>query len=115
MAMPPALVNPRSPISGLMPMSTAPAAPAKPMCESACAAKADWRSTMKYPMTPATTATIVPASKACRIKSYRHITCRSPRRFQLNIALFMVMNRLFCADDGYPAAGTLHDLDRDAV
>ncbi len=86
-----------------MPKRAAPAAPAKPMCESAWAANDERRNTMKYPMMPATMATIVPASKACRMKAYRHIVWRSLRIFQLKSALFMMMYGFIGADNGYPA------------
>ncbi len=60
---PPAdMVNASNPTIGAAPSRTAPVAPANPMCESACAAKERPRRTTKYPMIPAESATIVPAS-----------------------------------------------------
>ena len=41
------MLSAATPSTGLMPSSTAPAAPAKPMWEIACAAKLDPRSTTK--------------------------------------------------------------------
>ena len=48
----------------LSPSQYAPAAPAKAPLGMACAAKAEPRRTTKNPTTPATTATMVPATQA---------------------------------------------------
>ncbi len=60
---------PSRPSTALNPKATPPLAPAKPISDKAWAAKADWRSTTKYPTTPARTATIVPATKAWRMNA----------------------------------------------
>ena len=72
-----------TPSTGLMPSSTAPAAPANPMCEIACAAKLDARSTTKYPIRPATRAEAVAAANALRMKAKLSMFCTSATRFQL--------------------------------
>src|SRR5512146_1156934 len=68
-----ASVKASSPHRGLAPMSTAPVAPAKPTCDSACPAKVRFRSTRKKPTAPAQTATPLPARNALRMNSYSSI------------------------------------------
>ena len=59
----------------------------------------------RYPIMPAITATTVPASNACCIKSYCHIERKSVTRLMLKVGSFMVMMRTFFgADDGQPSA-----------
>src|SRR5438046_3009997 len=73
MAIPAASVKARRPHSALMPRSIAPAAPAKPTCDSAWLAKIRLRSTRKNPTAPPTIATALPATKALRMNSYSSI------------------------------------------
>jgi len=62
MTAPADMVKTSKPTMGVAPATTAPVAPAKPIWESACAAKERPRKTTKYPMIPAERATMVPAS-----------------------------------------------------
>src|SRR5665213_1554997 len=64
---------------------------------------------------PATIATMVPASNACRIKSYCHITAKSFKRFQLKARLFMVQMTFFRADYREAPARIAEYLDRRVV
>ena len=64
----PATENTASPANGLSPSRAAPAAPAKAPLGMACAANVDPRSTAKNPVTPAITATAVPAIQVFSIK-----------------------------------------------
>src|SRR5215471_21064992 len=70
MPTPAASVMPTRPHNGDTPISTAPVAPAKPTCDSACPAKVCARSTRKKPVSPHTTDTIAAAAKAFCMKSY---------------------------------------------
>src|SRR5579864_406023 len=63
---------------------------------------------------PATMATIVPASKACRIKSYCHMACKSVIKFQLNLSA-MGVSRLLGAQYRDPAARIMDNFYRRIV
>src|SRR5438105_4936758 len=81
--------------------ATPPAAPANPMCDGAWPAKASERSTTKYPTTPATTATTVPAMNALRMKSYRNSSAMSEAMFQVScvpgaVAIMSLLVRVRC-------------------
>src|SRR5260370_1007540 len=82
MTAPADIVKASNPTIGAAPTRTAPVAPANPMCESAWAAKESPRRTTKYPITPAESATIVPASNACCMKAYRNSSCTTRTRSQ---------------------------------
>jgi len=56
-----------------MPISADPVAPAKPMCDIAWPAKVRLRRIKKQPTAPETMATMPPAMKALRMKSYSSI------------------------------------------
>src|SRR5579863_9318364 len=73
----PATENTARPASGLNPSRVAPAAPAKAPLGMACAANVDPRSTAKKPVTPAMTATTVPA---IQVFSIRPVNTRAPGR-----------------------------------
>src|SRR5438034_498964 len=73
MMIPAPSVKARRPHSAPMPRRIAPAAPAKPTCDSACPAKIRFRSTRKNPTAPPTIATALPAMKALRMNSYSSI------------------------------------------
>ena len=74
MTMAPPMQNTARPSVGESPMSTAPVAPGNPMCPSAWAANSPDRTTTKYPMTPAATATSAPAMNALRMNGSRRIS-----------------------------------------
>ena len=73
----PATENTARPASGLKPSRVAPAAPAKAPLGMAWAANVDPRSTAKKPVTPAMTATTVPA---IQVFSIRPVNMRAPDR-----------------------------------
>ena len=66
---PAASVKPTRPHSGASPISPAPVAPAKPICDSAWPAKVCPRITRKKPTSPDTTATMPAAAKALVMNS----------------------------------------------
>src|SRR4051812_44030791 len=71
----------------LIPSQTAAAAPGNPTTASVCPANASRRSTMNQPITPASTATTVPARKAFTMKWKSNSWATSRARFQLSGAV----------------------------
>src|SRR5207237_5615973 len=95
------------------------------MTESVWPAKVCRRSTMNQPVTPAITATIVPASSALTMNRYEKSCRTSSTGFQdspwkiaassMGVAVAVDERRLRLPDDDEPAVGGAEHLDRRAV
>src|SRR5712692_6516219 len=95
------------------------------MIERVCPAKVCRRRTMNQPVTPAMTATIVPASSALTMNGYEKSCRRSLIGFQespwkseassMRVAVAVHERRLGLSDDDEPAVGCSQHLDRCAV
>src|SRR5581483_2908689 len=102
-------------------------APVKAVTESVCPANVCRRRTMNQPITPAMTATAVPASSACTMNGYAKSARTSSTGFQetpvktdassmnVRVTVAVDVRRLRLADDDEPPVGRLQDLDGDAV
>src|SRR5205085_1148135 len=101
----------------------AAAAPGKAITESVCPAKVCRRRTMNQPVTPAMTATIVPASSALTMKGYAKSWCMSVSGFQESpwntaasgMTVAVHEGSFWLPDDDEPAVGGMQDLDRRPV
>src|SRR2546430_7752020 len=110
---------PKYPTATGTPARLAADAPVKAVTDSVCPANVWRRSTMTHPITPAITATIVPAASACcmngNAKSARTSVTglhESPVKTEL---VSMVPVQVGCTDHYEPSVGRAEDFDRDAV